>query len=684
MDHAPTAEAVRRAGALADSGDLPGAARSLVSAGLAARAAALVDEALAGLAVRHEHAVLVAAVEALPPAERSLAARVAHADALVSRGTADTGVLQDLVEEAERDGDTGLAGLAAVALAEHLLLHGDPSGVFLAAQHLDRLPTEPLQRPAVLVARARLRRVLLWAKILLAPGQTDEAAADYRACLEDFRRAGRATDRLLTIVMFHGLRVAATWATTPGDRPAVTEARDQLAALGSPEVSWARCVVALMADSVGDAAAVREELAALLREEADAPAFPLVVTTHLDAIRALAESPDEAAADAAVRRLAEVADTVRRDYPVVIGGVLMISAHHLLDAGRLDDATEWSGRVEALPPFMPHEEHEREVMRCRLALLAAAHRGGPGAVPSAGEVTGRLDAAFDALVASGTSRMAAGLALRSALTARATGHPALADHLLSRADRLLPADRAERSAWERRWEDLARPVAAAAPRAADAPAAPHGAAPAGAAQPIAAQPGAAQPGTAQPGTAQPGTAQPGTAPHRLRLLTPVADVVVAGQTRRLPPALARIIAVLAALDRPVSTEQLADMLWPDADPAASRGRLKSALHRLRRLLEPADDLVRRDGDVWSLAPGEDWSVDLHEFHRLAAGDPADRAAALRLVDGLLWDVQLPYDEALAGLRAPLEVAWLRLADELGRAGVVPAEELRTRTAALGL
>lgn len=655
MEHAPTAEAVRRAGALADSGDLPGAARSLVSAGLAARAAALVDEALAGLAVRHEHAVLVAAVEALPPAERSLAARVAHADALVSRGTADTGVLQDLVEEAERDGDTGLAGLAAVALAEHLLLHGDPSGVFLAAQHLDRLPTEPLQRPAVLVARARLRRVLLWAKILLAPGQADEAAADYRACLEDFRRAGRATDRLLTIVMFHGLRVAATWATTPGDRPAVTEARDQLAALGSPEVSWARCVVALMADSVGDAAAVREELAALLREEADAPAFPLVMTTHLDAIRALAESPDEAAADAAVRRLAEVADTVRRDYPLVIGGVLMITAHHLLDAGRLDDATEWSGRVEALPPFMPHEEHEREVMRCRLALLAAAHRAGPGATPASGDVTGRLDAALDALVTSGTTRMAAGLALRTALTARATGHPDLADRLLSRAEQLLPADRAERSGWERRWEDLARLVArAAGPRAADDPAAPHGAAP------------------------------HGTAPHRLRLLAPVADVVVAGQTRRLPPALARIVAVLAALDRPVSTEQLADVLWPDADPVASRGRLKSALHRLRRLLAPADDLVRRDGDVWSLGPGDGWSVDLHDFHRLAAGGPADRAAALRLVDGLLWDVQLPYDEALAGLRAPLEVAWLRLADELGRAGVVPAEELRARTAALGL
>ena len=104
------------------------------------------------------------------------------------------------------------------------------------------------------VARARLRRVLLWAKVLLAPGQADEAAADHRACLEDFRRAGRATDRLLTIVMFHGLRAAATWATTPGDRPAVTEARDQLAALGSSEVSWARCAVALLADSAGDTA----------------------------------------------------------------------------------------------------------------------------------------------------------------------------------------------------------------------------------------------------------------------------------------------------------------------------------------------------------------------------------------------------------------------------------------------
>jgi hypothetical protein len=635
---ATTDDASVRAESLAAAGDVAGAVRCLVAAGRTARATEVVDDALDELVARFQHATVLAAVEALPEDRRSLPARLALADARLFRGETETGALQDLLDEAGSAGDHELVGLATSLLAEHLLVHADPSGVFLAAGALDRMPDGPLERPGVLVARARLRRVTLAARILLAPNDTG-ADAELVACIEDYRRAGRHTDRWLTTALCLALRAAGTWDARPGDRQAVAEARDQLLAMGSPQAAWARWGAALMASTDGDGAAVRAEVRALRHGDPDVPAFPLLMATHLEVLEDLADAAD--AADdgglaAAVRRLEELVATVRQDYPLYVGSVLVVTAHALLDAGCAADATQWFGRVGAYPAFMPHEVNEREVLRARLDLASGD--------PAPDDVAVRLDAALDGLTAHGTVAMAAGLALRTAISARRAGADALADTLVTRAEGLLPP--ALRTGRQRRW------LAAASP-----------------ASPL---PDAAGPDQAP-------------TPHRLRLLAPIAEVVVDGEARRPAPSVVRLLGLLAAAGRPLATEQLADLLWPEVGAASGRGRLKSAHHRLRGVLGPAaDDLVRRDGDVWSVRPGAGWSVDLADFRLLAVGGPAERAAAVRLPSGFLWDAQFRYDDALDDLREPLRAQWLGLAAAAVADGLVPAEEVARRTRDLGL
>jgi DNA-binding SARP family transcriptional activator len=162
-------------------------------------------------------------------------------------------------------------------------------------------------------------------------------------------------------------------------------------------------------------------------------------------------------------------------------------------------------------------------------------------------------------------------------------------------------------------------------------------------------------------------------------------VSVDGVPRRLAPNVARLLVTLAALGRPVGAEELGDALWGDVDPARARGRLKSAIHRLRQALElQPDELVQRDGDVVRLVPHPRWSVDLHEFHRLAGGTPQERLAALRMVGGVLCNAQFPYDDVLADERAVLETRWAALAAELLTAGLVEEHEVARRAQQLGL
>jgi len=396
-------------------------------------------------------------------------------------------------------------------------------------------------------------------------------------------------------------------------------------------VHFARFALLSAAFAQGDVDTLRSEAAALRRFGLRNKGTTTLghFAEHFDALVSLTWFGGGATA---LARLARAAEGVRHSHPSMTGAMLVRTTQSLLDVGLADAAAEWYGRVTATAVIRPHDPFEREVVACRLGLLLD---------PEA-DVEARLSAALDGLAEVAHPRVTGGLALRAALSAARAGRAELAERLRDRARPFLPAsDSNDRTAWEEYWE-----------RSATDPAGPP---------------------------------QPPGAARTLRVLAPSLEVSVDGEPRRLAPNVARLLVTLAALGRPVGAEELADALWGDVDPARARGRLKSAIHRLRQALDLGpDELVRRDGDVVRLVPDPGWSVDLHEFHRLAAGTPDQRLAALRLVGGVLCGAQFPYDDVLAEERAVLEARWTALAEELLARGAVEEHEIELRAQRLGL
>jgi hypothetical protein len=632
-----------RAAELARQGDLTKAVRLLVEADRPFAASRLLDAHVVRLTSLARYADVILATEPLPVAEQSLLTRVASLDARRH----EVGVTMPEIEAmlAEAAGEGSLQGQELVAwtaavLVEHLLLEGDLLSVVLAAQHLATLPDDPLPSGLVLQARGRLRRVAALMHLAAgpmggsaegkpAPGES-EGRAEIDRAIADFRRAGWETERWISISLFYLFRVSQSWSSPPAVTHALTEARDQLLALDSSQVHFARFALLSAAFAQGDVDTLRAEAAELRRFGIRNKGTTTLghFAEHFDALVSLTWFGGGATA---LARLARAAEGVRHSHPSMTGAMLVRTTQSLLDVGLADAAAEWYGRVTATAVIRPHDTFEREVVACRLGLLLD---------PQA-DVESRLSAALDGLVDVAHPRVTGGLALRAAMSAARAGRPALAESLRARAQAVLPAPGTDRTAWEEYWE-----------RSATDPAGP-----------------AATPGTAR----------------ALRVLSPSVEVSVDGVPRRLAPNVARLLVTLAALGRPVGAEELGDALWGDVDPARARGRLKSAIHRLRQALDlEPDELVQRDGDVVRLVPHPRWSVDLHEFHRLAAGTPAERLEALRLVGGVLCSAQFPYDDVLSEERAVLEARWTALAADLLAKGLVEGHEIELRAQRLGV
>jgi hypothetical protein len=621
-----------RAAVLAQQGDLAKAVQLLAENDRSREASALLDTHVVRLISLARYDDVIIATEPLPAAEQSLLTRVASLDARRHQLGVTMAELEAMLRETTSSGEPELAAWVAAVMVEHLLLEGDLLSVVLAAEHLARLPDDPLPSGLMLQARGRLRRVAALMHLAAGPAGEAEGRAEVELANADFLRAGYETERWVSISLYYLFLVAQSWWSPPAVTHALTEARDQLLALNSSQVPFARFALLSAAFSQGDVGTMRAEIAALRRIGVrNKPTTLEHFAEHFDAIVSLIEDGDGAAA---IARLERAAEGVRHVHPSMTGAMLVRTTQSLLDAGLADEAAEWYGRVTATALIRPHDRYEREVVACRLALLH----------DPAADVEERLAAAVDGLAEVALPRVTAGLALRSAMSAARAGRHELAARLRERAHAYLP--RQGRTRWEEYWDEAA----------AAGPAGPEPAA------------GAA------PGKTR-----------ELRLLAPSLEVSVDGVRRRLAPNVARLLVTLAALGRPVGAEELADALWGDVDPVRARGRLKTAVHRLRQALElEPDELVQRDGDVVRLVPHPRWSVDLHEFHRLAAGGPGERLAALRLVDGVLCSAQFPYDDVLAGERAVLEARWAALAQELLGQGLVDELEVERRAQRLGL
>ncbi|MCU1387991.1 MAG: hypothetical protein JWL72_1329 [Ilumatobacteraceae bacterium] len=131
-----------------------------------------------------------------------------------------------------------------------------------------------------------------------------------------------------------------------------------------------------------------------------------------------------------------------------------------------------------------------------------------------------------------------------------------------------------------------------------------------------------------------------------------------------PPGRASLVVKLVATRGTITNDEVIDILWPEADIAAGRARLRNLLSRLRI---NSRDIVARQGESLTLAAGID--VDATRFEALAAAALGARQAeriglarhALTLYSGEL----LPgdrYEDWVIALRERLRRRYLALAD----------------------
>ncbi|MBM3678517.1 MAG: hypothetical protein FJW96_11640, partial [Actinobacteria bacterium] len=145
----------------------------------------------------------------------------------------------------------------------------------------------------------------------------------------------------------------------------------------------------------------------------------------------------------------------------------------------------------------------------------------------------------------------------------------------------------------------------------------------------------------------------------------------------LPPGRPRaLVALLAAFDGRIATEQAIEALWPEADTASGRKRLRNVLNRLRAAV---GDVVVREEALLVLATGAtvDASVFAEEASRALAHDSeAERGGRARAALARYTGELLPehrYEDWAVAPRERLRGFALRLADLLAEAAADAGE-----------
>jgi DNA-binding SARP family transcriptional activator len=139
---------------------------------------------------------------------------------------------------------------------------------------------------------------------------------------------------------------------------------------------------------------------------------------------------------------------------------------------------------------------------------------------------------------------------------------------------------------------------------------------------------------------------------------------VGGEDRTPQPGHPATLVKLLALGGPLTTDAAIDALWPDAEPALGRPRLRNVLNRLKDRSGP---LVVRDGEAIRLQDG--LTVDAEAFEAAAAAALAavddERVGRARNALALYTGPLLPgdmYDDWCAAPRARLQRRYVSLAD----------------------
>ncbi|MCC7076559.1 MAG: hypothetical protein IT198_05485 [Acidimicrobiia bacterium] len=621
-------DAEDRAGEQERRGDVGGAVGTLVAAEALSSAVELLERHAVRMLADGDVVGLRLAIARIPSRSRTLTLDVADADAAVRCQVGDLGTLEQLAERARTPDDPVLRAWVAAAMAEHFFWQGDLVGLSIAARALEDLPGGDLGSTTFLSVRGRLRRMVAIGRLFGFQADSYEQARTALApALADFGRAGWEAERVVTAAMF-----AVTWASVSWDR--VHEARliaaesaDQLRALESPYLPLVLTGLAVVCFIEGDLAACH-----VAADEADewAGGSLATVTTATTWLRNLATLIGGVPGSESLAAVGAAIDGLRAHLPQGSGTAMVSAASVLADLGRVEEAEEWFGRADLSRDMTPYAFVDREAVAARLGIL----RGEAEAVD-------RLEGVVSSMRHLGLGRLAGVNLLRAARDAERGGwDPSTVEHLRREGVASVP-EVGRRTLWEALW-----------------------------AQPLAADPAETRDSA-------------GSGPvNAIRVLVPDPIVVRDGKAVTLPDGTARLLAVLIVAHRPLTVDQLAEALWPDAAPEAARVRLNSAIYRMRRLLGLGqDELVRRRPDGIELDAAGAWRVDAWDFWDLSEGSVRDRVAAFESYAGDLCARQLAYDEAVLEARTRLRARFTDLAIELMRGGHV---EPRRVAAKMGL
>lgn len=481
-------------------------------------------------------------------------------------------------------------------------------------------PDVPANDPLGALAEGRRRRVAALVAIATDP-ESPAAMAAAKDARARFEITGVDEEVAITDCLLGYGRLSISDDLSPGPIAQIRSGADLLEELGADRLPVGLALLAWSTYMRGDFVECGDALDRFEEATSGADHLPPIVVQGVAILHALSRLILDGATDEVLAQLRDHLDLLRQaTVPTWFVGPV---ANVLLDHGQIGLAADLVQASSAVPNVVRAAHQSMREVHARIRILQDADRG---AVDDLWALYGEWETV-------GRTRRAAASAVRCSWNCRQAGLEAAADRFMAWGSERLP-DPDEQTAWEQRY--LAGPQT-------------------------------------------PATARRGS----LRVLVP--DVVVGRGEReiRLGDMQARLMAVLAAARRPVTTDWVVTALWPEADLESGRNRLAALIHRIRQRLDLLpDELLRRTRHGLEL-DGHGWSIDVWNFWDLSQGSAEDQQRALDLYQADLAGRQLAYDDLLEEQREVLRGRWRDVVRTLVERGSLTAQEAHERAHRLG-
>jgi hypothetical protein len=562
---------------------------------------------------------LAAALRSRPAGPRPLRIRLLDADLATRDQSIELHELVELEQLTRASGEDGLVVWITAILAEWGLWRGD----FATFGYVFRSPAAVADDPLTRLAEARRRRIALLASLVADPDDPRVAGelAEVRTLLES---CGCAEELAMTDCILGYGRLSISDDLSPEPIEVIRRGVKELERLEADRLPVGLAFLAWSSYMCGDFVSCADALDRYEEVRGQSGPQPPVVVEGVAILHELAEMIVDGATAEIRSSLRDHFERLRRaTVPTWFVGPV---ANDLLDHGCTDLAEEVSEAAASVPSVMRAAHQSLQEVDARLRILRDHD---PAAVEDLWALYGEWEAV-------GRGRRAAASALRCSWTCRHAGLQAAADRLAAWGEeRLPPPD--ERTPWEERY--------------------------------LAGSLGGEAPSRASRGT--------------LRVLVPDVTVCQGEREVRLGDMQARLMAVLAAARRPVTTDWVVTALWPEADLEAGRNRLAALVHRIRqRLGLVPDELLRRTRHGLEL-DGRGWSIDVWNFWDLSAGSPEEQERAIDLYRSDLAGRQLAYDDLLEEQRELLRQRWVDTVRSLVERGHLSAQDAMARAHRVG-